>query len=110
MREFFGTALSDHGDVRVSILAPEGIDFTMPYSRNEVVWSDDVRVDDRFTPHPHASRPYNSILSVPISRDDEIVGVLNVIATPTEAFGHTEIIVATILGGVLECAWAMVQE
>jgi GAF domain len=130
------------GDVRFSILRPEGDDFVMadgddifparghqPESRQKfrlpikgsfaggaldharVQWSNDLETDTRFSLHPKASpdRAYDSIVSVPLWRAGEIMGVLNVIASRKNAFSAVDRTYITLLASVIDVTESLRQ-
>lgn len=65
---------------------------------------DDVTVDDRFTPNPNATRPFHSMVSVPIRVGADVRAVFNVIATNPHAFDPAEITYIAALGSIVEVA------
>lgn len=122
------------GDVRLSILEPDGTDFVMAfgaghtleskrnfrlaiedsYSRwafrnNRIMWSGDLSSDPEYTRHPKATpeRDYNSIICVPIRRGGVVVGVFNTIFTPTEAFDEADLLYVRLIGAVIELVWSL---
>ena len=121
-------------DVRLSILAPDGNDFVMPYAaghrieskaqfrlpirdsfskwaynESRVYWSADLSTDDRFTRHPEADqeRDYESIISVPIRCGEDAVAVFNAIFTPKNAFNDAELLYVRLIGAVIELVWEL---
>jgi GAF domain-containing protein len=121
-------------DVRLSIVEPDGDEFVMPFAaghslesqrrfrlriedsfskwayRNGLIyWSSDLANDERFTPHPRAAagRDYNSMISVPIRSEDEVVAVFNSIFTSTDAFDEAELIYVRLIGTVIELVWQL---
>jgi len=91
-------------DVRLSVLVPEGKTFRMLWAAGHSlegqkkyrpaiadslarialeegvpqVW-DDVCTDQRFKPNPHATRPFRSMVSIPIRAGEDVHAVFNVI-------------------------------
>lgn len=62
--------------------------------------------DDRFKPHPQATRPYESIVSVPLWADDDVDGVLNVVSTDADAFNAVDRSYLALIGSVIDVARA----
>lgn len=108
----------DRGDVRFSILDPDGDEFTMPlalghsvdsrrrfrlkiagsfggmtYADGKPRVSNDTRHDDRFSPHPKArpGREYRSIVAAPIRHGHEVQAVFVVVAEHPDAFSEAEV-------------------
>jgi hypothetical protein len=65
---------------------------------------DDVTTDDRFKPHESATRPFQSMVSVPIRVGDDVHAVFNVIAANASAFDPAEIAYIAALGSIVEVA------
>jgi GAF domain len=81
------------------------IDKTMAglaYRRGEFVESSDVREDDRFEPNPKESRPFRSLVSMPLRIDEKIVGAFTVVSTRPSAFGPTDVAFIKLIGAVLD--------
>jgi hypothetical protein len=118
-------------EVRLSVLVPDGDDFVMrwaaghrlesqrkfrqpldemfarfSYRSGEVEVSDDVTTDERWKPLAKATRPYSSLVTVPICRGDQVAGVLNAISTYPAAFAEGDIIFLQLLATIIEVAWA----
>lgn len=118
-------------EVRLSVLVPDGNDFVMrwaaghrlesqrkfrqpidemfarfSYRSGDVELSDDVQTDERWKPLAKATRPYRSLVTVPIHRGDETVAVLNAISTYPAAFGDGDIMFLQLLAAIIEVAWA----
>jgi GAF domain len=123
-----------HEDVRLSVLVPDDADrdFSMlfaaghtiearqkfrleiagsfaglAYKRGATQRTGDVDSDDRWHQHPHAHRPYGSLISVPIKVNDEVVGVFNVLSTIKHAFSPGDLSYIELLGGVVNLAWSL---
>lgn len=79
------------------------------FQRGRVYASGNLSKDERFTPHPSATRPYESIVSVPLWRFGEVDGVLNVIATSEDAFSPTDRTYISLLGSVVDVARAAAE-
>lgn len=118
-------------EVRLSVLVPDGSDFLMKwaaghrleskqkfrrpiaelfskiaYETGELTWSADVDQDDRFTPIPVATRPYKSLVSVPLRAGGTVIGVLNGISTYPDAFSEVDIQFIELLGSIVDVVWA----
>ncbi|MEN3285138.1 MAG: hypothetical protein V7607_6278 [Solirubrobacteraceae bacterium] len=65
---------------------------------------DDVTEERRFTPTPQATRPFRSMISLPIRSGDAILGVFNVISAEPYAFDPAEERYIASLGGVINVA------
>jgi GAF domain-containing protein len=76
------------------------------YRSGDVELSDDVQTDERWKPLAKATRPYRSLVTVPIHRGDETVAVLNAISTYPAAFGDGDIMFLQLLAAIIEVAWA----
>lgn len=127
----------ERGEIRFSILHPEGDDFVMSgdaglfpalghslegrqqfrmpmvdsfslhaYQHGKIFASGNLSEDDRFTPHQKATRPYESIVSIPLWKWGEVDGVLNVVATRAEAFNAADRSYLSLLGAVADVARA----
>jgi len=121
-------------DVRLSILAPDGQNFVMPFAAGHhleskknfsipidtsfsrwafndglIYWSSDLPNDDRFIRHPRAAqeRDYASIISVPIRAGENTVAVFNAIFTPVNAFDEADFVYVTMTGAIIELAWQL---
>jgi hypothetical protein len=90
--------------------------FTLPivgsFSRHafesgKVQWSFDLKNDSRFTPHPKATREYESIISVPIKIGDEVVAVFNVDSSLKDAFPFADFVYINMLGAIISVVWAL---
>jgi hypothetical protein len=65
---------------------------------------DDVTAERAFAPTPLASRPFCSMISLPILNGDDILGVFNVISADAFAFDPAEERYIASLGGVINVA------
>jgi hypothetical protein len=65
---------------------------------------DDVTEDSRFSPNPQATRPFCSMVSVPIKVGDDVYAVFNAIATNPSAFDPAEVTYIAALGTIVEVA------
>jgi hypothetical protein len=72
-------------------------------SGNPQSW-DDVTEERTFTPTPQATRPFRSMISLPIRNGDDILGVFNVISAEPYAFDPAEERYIASLGGVINVA------
>ena len=57
-----------------------------------------------FTPTPAATRPFRSMISLPIRNGEDILGVFNVISAEPNAFDPAEERYIASLGGVVNVA------
>lgn len=76
------------------------------YQSGNVEVCDDVTTDDRWKPLAKATRPYRSLVTVPIRRGDETAAVLNAISTYPAAFGGADIMFLQLLAAIIEVTWA----
>ena len=76
------------------------------YQHGKVFASGKLSEDDRFTPHPKATRPYESIVSIPLWKQGEVDGVLNVVATRPDAFNPVDRSYLALLGSIVDVARA----
>lgn len=126
-------------DVRLSVQVPDGQnqnfvmefsaghslessrDFRLPIagsfgghalSSKAIQWTDDVDADPRWSKHSkvRSGRDYGSLVSVPISVRDQVIGVLNVISTYKQAFSPADRTYIELLGSILSVAWSLVDE
>ena len=120
-------------DVRLSVLAPRGdvfcmsfaaghsllskTKFSLPikdsisrfaYERGEPFVSLDLDDETAYAPHPLASRPYRSIISLPISGGETIWGVFNVISTRPHAFEDVDVEYVQLLGSIINVATSLI--
>lgn len=65
---------------------------------------DDVTEDDRFEPNPKATYPTRSMVSIPLHRGIEVIGVFNAIASEPGAFDPAEVRYLASLGSVISVA------
>ena len=65
---------------------------------------DDVTEDRSFRQNPLASAPTRTMLSLPIRRGDEVLGVFNAVSSEPGAFDPAEDTYLTSLGGVIAVA------
>jgi hypothetical protein len=124
-------------DIRLSILAPDDAPndgyFVMPMAvghslpgrqnfrlkiadsisrfayekREPFVWND-LSNENAYTPHPKASRPYRSMISLPVCGTDEIYGVFNVISTLDHAFDDADTEYVKTLGSIINVAAGLI--
>jgi len=104
-----GHSLGGSRDFRLPIAGSFG---GHAYASGEVQWTGDVSEDSRWSKHPKASqeRKYGSLVSVPISVRDQVIGVLNVISTYKQAFSPADRTYIELLGSILSVAWSLVDE
>jgi GAF domain-containing protein len=78
------------------------------FSTEEVKYSEDLRQDERFTPHPQArqGREYHSIVAVPLWEGDEVFGVFVAVAQNAKAFSRADRIYLRVLGAIMDVARA----
>jgi hypothetical protein len=118
-----------HDCIRLSVLSPHGEDFVMDFwaghnltsakkfriargdSMSSVAFSsgktetwDDVTEDDRFKHHPLATRPTRAMLSVPLTRGDDVIGVFNAISDRPHGFLPADHLYLECLGSVIDVA------
>jgi hypothetical protein len=67
------------------------------------VWKD-VKSDRHFEENPNATRPFRSMVSVPIMVGDEPVAIFNAITNRVDAFDATDVSCCTSLGSVITVA------
>jgi len=74
--------------------------------------SNNLRNDERWKPHPSArgGREYESIVSVPLIRDGKVDGVINVIATRSNAFQPIDQAYIVLLAAVIDVARSFNRE
>ncbi len=124
-----------HEDVRLSILSPtpDRKEFRMPFAaghslagqqkyRLEIdesisrfafqkgkryVWQD-LENEPAYKPHPESTRPYRSMISIPIHRGDKIWGVFNVISTAPNSFDDADIEYVHLLGSIINVSTSLI--
>lgn len=123
-------------DVRLSAQVPKGQDFVMRFAAghslearhdfrlpiagsfgghafqsNQIQWTGDVERDPRWSKHLKAQggREYASLVSVPLSVRDQVVGVLNVVSTYKQAFSEADRTYVELLGSILSLAWGLAE-
>ncbi|MEA2369902.1 MAG: hypothetical protein QOH12_296 [Solirubrobacteraceae bacterium] len=74
------------------------------FERSKVFMWTDLREEPSYQTHPKASRPYRSMISLPIRSGAQVVGVFNVISTLESAFGIADIDYIKMLGSVINVA------
>lgn len=76
----------------------------------EVEWSNDLKNDPRYKPHPKAKpeREYQSMVCVPLKHANQANHVLAVIATEKEAFSAADRIYLKTLTRIADVAWATI--
>ena len=72
-------------------------------SGNAQSW-DDVTAERMFTPNPEGTRPFRSMISLPIRNGEDILGVFNAISAEPYAFDPAEERYIASLGGVINVA------
>lgn len=77
------------------------------FRRGEYVDRGDVQADDDFAPNPRETRPFASLVAVPLRIDEEIVGALSVVSTVTNAFTESDIAFIKAVGAVLDVVLAV---
>lgn len=82
------------------------------YTSGETQWTNDVDIDERWSPHPKArpSRKYGSLVSVPIHRGHKVVGVLNVLSTYKGAFSPGDLNYIKLLGSLIDLASSLMPD
>lgn len=115
--------------VRLSVLLPDGDCFVMvwtaghtlpgqskyrvpikdtlsrlAYESGEPQAWEDVTEDDRFEQNPKATHHTRSMISIPLRRGEDIIGVFNVIASEPEAFDPAEAQYLASLGSIISVA------
>jgi hypothetical protein len=81
------------------------IDRTMAgiaFRRGEFVESSNVREDPRIEPNPRESRPFSSLVSMPLRVGDDIVGAFTIVSTRAAAFSSTDVSFIKLIGAVLD--------
>jgi hypothetical protein len=122
-------------DVRLSVLLPLGDEFRMVWAaghdlesqkkycqpisetlsrftyENGVsqIW-EDVEDDPHFKKNPHATRPFRSMVSLPIRVGDSVKGVFNTISGDVNAFDTADINYLISLGSVIDVAVSIYRE
>jgi transcriptional regulator with GAF, ATPase, and Fis domain len=121
------------GEVRFSVLVPQGDEFVMrhalghdvasrrafrlrihesfaglAYNEREVKHSPDTTHDERFTPHPRArpGREYRSIVAVPLWEGESVFGVFVAVAQRPKAFSRADRIYIRVLAAIIDVARA----
>lgn len=122
----------DH--IRLSILYPHGTDFRMRFQAGHNLTSakkfavpmrdsisrvafesgetetwDDVGSDDRYRPHPMATRPTRAMVSVPLTQGDQVIGVFNAISDRAGGFNPADRLYVECLGSVIDVAIGILQ-
>lgn len=77
------------------------------YETGEPQHWEDTRTDSGFRQNPQASYPTLSMMSLPIKRGDDVVGVFNVVSAEPHAFDYAEETYLTALGAVMAVAVAV---
>lgn len=72
-------------------------------SREAQLWAD-ATADRRFRPSPHAARPTRALLSLPLFRGDEVVGVVNAVSSQAGVFHAAEVAYLAALTGAISVA------
>lgn len=121
-------------EVRLSVLRPEGGRFSMLFEAGhslearqkfelpttgsfaghvlvggEMLWTNDVEADPRWTPHPQArpGREYGSLACAPVRVGSEIVAILSVLSTKKHAFLPSELMYIDVLGSIIGVVWSL---
>jgi GAF domain-containing protein len=79
------------------------------YQHEKIFASGNLSEDSRFSPHQKATRPYESIISIPLWNQGEVDGVLNVVATKPEAFNPVDRSYLALLGPIIDVARAATE-
>jgi GAF domain-containing protein len=121
-------------EVRLSILVPEGERFRMRFSAGhslvsarkfsvpikdsisrvafdagEAMTWHDVHEDDCYTEHPKATRQTRAMISVPLTRGEEVTGVFNAISDRPHGFNPADRLYIECLGSVIDVAIAIMD-
>jgi hypothetical protein len=70
----------------------------------------DVTKDERFKPHPKATRPYKSLVVVPVWIGDDVVGTLNVVSTYADIFTAADVMFMEVIGSVIDLLLSMERD
>lgn len=113
--------------VRLSVLIPDGRIFRMrwaaghnlmskrrfelpidnsiagiAYRRNETEHCPDVTTDPRFVPNAYATRPFRSLIAVPLHIGTDAAGTLNVVSTLDAIFTEADVLFVELLASLLD--------
>jgi GAF domain-containing protein len=80
------------------------------FRRGDYVERGDVRADDDFTPNPKETRPFRSLVAVPLRVDQRIVGVLSVVSNLPHAFDEADVSFVKALGAVIDVVMAVERD
>jgi hypothetical protein len=72
------------------------------YRRGEFVEVADVRTDGRFEAHPKETRPFTSLVALPLRTGEEVVGSLSVVSTRPSAFSQSDVAFIKLMGAVID--------
>ncbi len=72
------------------------------FSRGEYVDRPTVTSDDDFVENPKATRPFASLVAVPLRIEERIVGVLSVVSTVETAFTQADVSFIKAIGALLD--------
>jgi hypothetical protein len=72
------------------------------FRRGDYVERGNVRDDPDFRPNPRETRPFKSLVAVPLRVEERIVGAFSVVSTVENAFESTDIAFIKVIGALLD--------
>jgi GAF domain-containing protein len=72
------------------------------FRRGEYVDRGNVGADPDFIPNPKQTRPFTSLVAIPLRIDEHVVGVLSVVSTVENAFSESDVSFIRVIGAVLD--------
>jgi GAF domain-containing protein len=71
------------------------------------VWHD-LADEPAYEPHPEATRPYRSMISIPIHGGEKIWGVFNVVSTVASSFEDVDVEYVKLLGSIIDVTTSVI--
>lgn len=72
------------------------------FGQGDYVERGNVRGDADFTPNPRETRPFASLVAVPLRIGEEVVGTLSVVSTVVDAFAPTDVAFIKVVGALID--------
>jgi putative methionine-R-sulfoxide reductase with GAF domain len=94
---------------RIEIAVKDSISRVAYETAQTQTW-DDVHDDNRYIDHPKATRPTRAMVSVPLTLNGTVVGVLNAVSDRRAGFGPADRLYIECLGAVIEVVVGIQQE
>jgi GAF domain len=79
----------------------------LAFRRGDFVERRNVQEDSDFVPNPKETRPFASLVALPLRIDEQIVGAFSVVSTMPGAFSESDVTFIKVVGAVINVILAM---